>query len=363
MSNATIVIYICTGLLALLTLAPLTRVSHWLVRDLDFPRLQLAFLALVNLAACGIFSMRHPSQSTQFIGAALITVLILLYHGWWIFPYSRLHRKEVTSYSGRNSNTVSMLVSNVFMDNPHADALLRLVGQREPDLLLTLETDDRWQEQLKILESGYPYRVACPKSNYYGMHLYSKLEIMECHVEYLVEKDIPSLHLVLRLNSGCEIAVHCLHPTPPSPTENSSSGPRDAELIVVAKKVAGSEKPVIVMGDLNDAAWSKSTRLFRRISGLLDPRIGRGMYNTFHAQHWYLRWPLDHLFHSTHFHLNTMQRLYLKGSDHFALYTQLTLTDRAEVNVATEHADAEDRERAKEIIKAEAADEGDVPTL
>jgi endonuclease/exonuclease/phosphatase (EEP) superfamily protein YafD len=130
----------------------------------------------------------------------------------------------------------------------------------------------------------------------------------------------------IRMPSGQVVQAHFLHPAPPSPTENDASTERDAELSTVARRVADASAPVIVTGDLNDVAWSRTTRRFRKLSHLLDPRVGRGMFNTFHAGHWFLRWPLDHIFHSDHFTLRSIRRLPSIGSDHFPLLTELILT-------------------------------------
>jgi endonuclease/exonuclease/phosphatase (EEP) superfamily protein YafD len=155
------------------------------------------------------------------------------------------------------------------------------------------------------------------------MHLYSRCPLEDPKIQFLVEEDVPSMHTLVVLPSGRRVCLHCLHPAPPSPTENPTSQERDAELVMVGRSVARARFPVIVSGDLNDVAWSATTRLFRKVSGLLDPRIGRGMYNTFHAGHRLFRWPVDHFFHGKHFTLVRLARLPWCGSDHFPVIVEL----------------------------------------
>jgi endonuclease/exonuclease/phosphatase (EEP) superfamily protein YafD len=144
--------------------------------------------------------------------------------------------------------------------------------------------------------------------------------------------------------------LHGVHPEPPSPTEADSSLPRDAELLIVGRQVKGRDIPTIVAGDLNDVAWSYTTRLFQKISTLLDPRKGRGMFNSFHAKIPLLRWPLDHVFHSDHFVLDDMRRLPAFGSDHFPVYVRLVLQPGADRLQQGPTADEEDAETASQKI-------------
>ncbi|HKJ79970.1 MAG TPA: endonuclease/exonuclease/phosphatase family protein, partial [Prolixibacteraceae bacterium] len=101
---------------------------------------------------------------------------------------------------------------------------------------------------------------------------------------------------------------------------------RDAEIIIVANRVSKSKYPVIVAGDFNDVAWSETTNLFRKSSGLLDPRIGRAFLNTYHAQIPFIKWPLDHVFFSPHFTLVNLDKLPAVNSDHYPISIKLSLS-------------------------------------
>ncbi len=221
-----------------------------------------------------------------------------------------------------------------------------------PDLVLTLEPDGWWERELRVLEDDYPHTLKAPLDNRYGMLLHSRLELVEPEIKYLISDEFPSMHMRVRLASGDEVWLHCLHPEPPSPTEADESTRRDAELLIVGDEVKDRDEPTVVAGDLNDVAWSYTTTLFQKISGLLDPRKGRGMFNTFHAEHPLLRWPLDHVFHSDHFTLGEMARLPAFGSDHFPVYARLVLEAGAEARQDEVEADAADVARAEEKVAA-----------
>lgn len=171
------------------------------------------------------------------------------------------------------------------------------------------------------------------------MNVYSALPLQDVELRFMVEDDKPSMHMRIELRSGRRVRVHFVHPAPPSPTENETARERDAELMRVAREVAAAREPVVVAGDLNDVAWSPTTRLFRKVSGLRDPRVGRGMFNTFHAQLPFMRFPLDHVFVSEHFDLVTMRRLSAIGSDHFPFLAEFRLRDTDELPHAADEGD------------------------
>lgn len=326
---------------------------------MDFPRLQFAVCSAVLLITQFLFLDTQAIVTQAMIA---ITALCLLWQSWWILPYTILWPREVkTSIDGNADSQLSILTSNVLTSNRNADALVELVKTHQPDILVTLESNQWWEQKLGVLETEMPYSVKCPLDNLYGMHVFSRLPLGEQEICFLVERDVPSIHATIELRTGDRVRAHFLHPAPPSPTENPESAERDAELVIVARSVAETDQPVIVAGDLNDVAWSATTRLFRKISGLLDPRLGRGMFNTFHVDYPLVRWPLDHLFHSQHFTLQDIQRLTSIGSDHFPLLARLSFTPSRGASQQGISASDPDQEWANAISKEQEVSKGNVP--
>ena len=325
--------------------------DEWWFRGADFPRLQILALGLIAFILMLIWD-----APWNWVREVILLGLIaaVSYQLKMVLPYTFVWKKQVktvTKTELQSERQISLIVSNVLTPNTQYNLLLQQIRQHQPDLILTLESDAHWQQALSVLEDDYPYRVAVPLDNLYGMHLYSRLALKDIEVKFILSDEIPSIHATVILRSGQPVQLYCLHPKPPSPTEAKDSTLRDAELLIVGDQIKDLDESCIVMGDLNDVAWSRTTRLFQRISGLLDPRVGRHFVNTFHADYPLLRWSLDHVFHSTDFALVQMQRLPHIGSDHFPVYVVLQ-TGRVFEQVQEELEKTEaDEQEAQEAIE------------
>ncbi|MBD2722494.1 endonuclease/exonuclease/phosphatase family protein [Hymenobacter armeniacus] len=353
-------VWLIGGAALVATLMPLLRHTAWWIRVFDFPRLQIV-LALVLVAAASL-ALGHAGagrgQQLFLLALAAATVYQLLR----IIPYTRLVPKDVADSTRTHDPRaeLSLVVMNVLQYNREGALALATVRAADPDVIMAVETDAWWYEQLQPLEETHPYTCHEPLDNTYGLLFFSRLPLKGCQIKYLLDDDIPSLHTHVQLPDGRTwVRLYGLHPKPPAPQESKTSTKRDAELLLVGKEVDRRDEATIVFGDMNDVAWSHTSELFRRVSGLLDPRVGRGLMPTFHADYRLLRWPLDHVFVSAHFQVVDMRRLPHVGSDHFPIFVRLSYEPqhKAEQEENAEQADAEDRAEADEKIAEGFAEE------
>lgn len=332
------------------TLLPFLRYDDYWIRGFDYPRLQLFFI-LLFAAGCWAVTGEDWGRGDDVVLALLL--LAAAYQLYRILPYTRLWpvQSQAASQQVTPATSLSLMVSNVLQTNDAYDKVIDLVLNTSPDIFLSLESNEAWGKALRAgLDTAYPYAVEVPQENLYGMHLFSRIALIDPEVKYRIREDIPSIDARVKLGNGEEIDLYFLHPMPPSPSEAYASTGRDAELAMVGREVGEKGRQAIVAGDMNDVAWSHSSRLFQRLSGLLDPRRGRGFYATFHADHWLARWPLDHVFHAPNLALVNMRRLPHIGSDHFPLFIHFNFEQGA-AQGNDNHQNEKDKAEAETVIE------------
>lgn len=291
---------------------------HWFFRTADFVRFQSIMLQIILLVTL----LYIEEQFTVFIWVLIASlVLSMLYQLFKVVPYSSLYPRKSTEEA--SDDHVSILAGNVLQTNTEYPKFLQEIRKFNPDLVLTMESNKDWENGLSAIEKDYPHTVKVPLENFYGMHLYSKVVLQNVQVKYQIEDDKPSIFFDFPFEGQKPIHFCCLHPAPPSPTENETSKERDAELMLTGELIRKIDRPTVVCGDMNDVVWSRTTRLFKKMTGMIDPRVGRGFYSTYNANYFFLRFPLDHLFHTRDLYVGRMERSKNFGSDHFAMYYEI----------------------------------------
>lgn len=344
-----IILYLLGFLAIGLTVLPFLRLDAWWIRIGEFPRLQITVLAVFVVL---IFAaIAFPFSDFEIIFLAALAFCIV-YQAFCILPYTPFYKKQTQkSRVPLPKKVIRILFSNVYIENKKYDKVLRMVEKMNADIVLLAETDEGWVKAVEPLKKIYPTMIAHPLDNGYGIVLFSRLKLINPELKFIIEDVVPSIHTDCELPSGDIIRLYCMHPRPPIPMETGRSTERDAELLIVGREICKSDKPTVIFGDLNDVAWSRTTRLFQKISGMLDPRVGRGMYSTFPVKYPLIHFPLDHLFHTKHFRLVELKRLRNVGSDHYPVYCALTLDKVAPRVQQAPEADHDDHREAIETIR------------
>ena len=155
--------------------------------------------------------------------------------------------------------------------------------------------------------------------------------------------------------------LYGVHPEPPSPTEAATSLPRDAELVMAGREIAQSDRPTLVAGDLNDVAWSHTSRLFRRIAGCSTRASGGACTTRSTPAIGFCAGRSTTSSSATLSCCAELQRLPAFGSDHFPIFIALDHAPAASAVQEAPEPDAEDRAEARDKLQRAAATEAGRP--
>ena len=339
---------ILTLIVFILAILPFIKNQHWIFRVPDFIRPQLLVVQMLILG----FVLYHFKDISFAVILVAILLLCIGYNLYVFARFTKFWRSTEYKVSREHSKNVKIISVNVYQYNKQYDRFVSMIRQEKPDIFLTMESNLAWEKAFEELENEYPNFQKIALENTYGMHFYTRLKIINIQTHYFVADDLPSIEAELETDDGYRFIFFGVHPPPPSPTEEETSKERDGDLLSVAKWVKNYKKPVVIIGDFNTVAWSNVSILFKKASGLVDARYGRGYLATFHTKYWFFRIPLDLLFHSTDIFIEDLRILPSIGSDHFPISCTFYIdkyNDEQEEDV--KHLNANEREEVEELIE------------
>lgn len=334
---------ILSSVLIFLNLLPFVKNQHWVFRVPEFIKIQLLILQVI--ASIGLFIFTDKNNWFWFI--LIFQITLIVYNTYLLARFTKFYKPENIHVS--DSVNFKVISANIYQFNTQFKKFKDFIRREKPDFFVTIESDKKWELEMRSLENDYPYSEKITLENTYGMHLYAKTPFQEINTHYFVANDIPSIEAHFKTKNGEDFVVFCVHPPPPSPTEEETSKERDGDLMCIAKRVKEVSKPTIVVGDFNTVSWSRIAELFRKNSGLIDGRNGRGILASYHAKYWFFRAPLDLVFHSTTIIIKELRILGYIGSDHFPICCVFSINPSVINNTTETTTKEEDEETAKLI--------------
>jgi endonuclease/exonuclease/phosphatase (EEP) superfamily protein YafD len=286
----------------------------------DHFRFQLALVGAVGLLI--VIGVRRWGVFDAVLIATLLNAAPV------IADLSRV-RREVPA-----GTPVRILEINVHKMGSSFEQVRSLINDVSPAVLALIEVDERWLSELAPALSAFSIGKQSPRSDNFGIALFSKFPANVEVVEYA--EGFPSVVAVLDIpvqNAGLGSATQRLQITavhPPPPITNGLDDIQASVLDSVARSVQHSDGNNgalhVVVGDYNATPWSSAIRRFRRATALCDSRSGFGLQTTFPASMpSLLRIPIDHAFLSCELGVAARRVERDVGSDHLPVVIDIVV--------------------------------------
>lgn len=293
--------------LAIATLLGFLGWFYWGFDLLSHFRVQYFQLCLILI---GIALWRRKNKR------AVALILLACFNYAFVFPF---YIDKPAPKPGMSSRVMLM---NLNAGNKNADQAIDAIREANPDLLLLEEVTSAWIENLAVLNTNYPYRLAMPQEDCFGIMLLSKHPVDHKMVVKLGSADVPTIVANVHFPLGV-ITVVGTHPLPPISAEYSTH--RDNQLAEVPYIVTKQKLPVLLMGDLNVSPFSYWFKRIISETGLKNSMKGFGFQPTWPVKNRFLRIPIDHVLHSPEIHIHNRTLGKAMGSDHLPVIVDFSL--------------------------------------
>lgn len=151
-----------------------------------------------------------------------------------------------------NKDVITVVSANVHTSNDAYDKAIEVLTRDDPDIIALTEVDMRWLAALDRIEPFYPYKIVFPRSDNFGMAVFSKLPF-----QGVLDPFGPYGLPIGKLEFGA-FRMAVVHPIVPM----SQAYMRDnrAYIQAVGNFAKGTEKPIVIVGDVNSTVFSSAMR-------------------------------------------------------------------------------------------------------
>lgn len=218
---------------------------------------------------------------------------------------------------------LSIVFANVRTSNREYQLLYSAITQRQSDLIVLAETDVRWLNYLRKLDANYPYHKLVPRSDNFGIAVYSKHPLQHVSIEDFSGNGTPSISASITVHDQ-KIRIIAVHPGPPL-TESAANRQR-LHFDNLTKMVRSENSPVVVAGDFNSSLFSPRYKKLIRKTALVNARQGKGVYPSWargRGVRRILSIPIDHILVSPTLDAVHFETLAYTGSDHLPIYAEI----------------------------------------
>lgn len=279
----------CIAGVALASVLGLAGPWYWWFDHLAHLRLQYVLVAAV--CVIGLGSCR--SWRWAAVAAACVTLNGMVVH-------DRLVRGTPDVVLTEESpESIRIFYANVLTMNEWTEGLLSQIEDADPDVVVLLEIDDRWIEEITPLARIFPHSVVQPRSDNFGIGVFSRLPLEGEEVFQLrsasTNWDVPAVEALVGTPSGPTRLI-AVHTVPPVTAEATLA--LDEQLALLVRHIEGSRAPTIVIGDLNTTPFS--CRYSRLVEGAALRGADRSSWSGLTSGTWPAGWPaagrltLDH---------------------------------------------------------------------
>lgn len=296
------------------TLALISYFSHtWLGEIVCSFKVYYSFIFLV---ACIWFAILRKSH---FVA---LSVLFLVLNSWSLVE---LYESPNNTSAPEKTNLTLMQV-NVDKSNRNFEILTSYIRTKKPDVVAVEEYTPECDRALRQALPEYRYVVTEPRTDYFGIALYSKIQIVSSRLftPKVVGPGEPAIISTVRKNNQLFqiVAVHVYAPHRPQEMQL-----RDEQLRQIADAVKLIQRPTILLGDLNTTPWSSTLNHFLSCLGLKNGGVGFGIKPTccIRSIFWI---PIDYCLIPCDAHVGSYEVGPIFGSDHCPLFVTVDMPVR-----------------------------------